>query len=213
MSKKGTTQETTPLALQESESGLKHFMLDLETCGTRPGCVVLSVGLVHFSVRPRAILSSFYTVVDFQDSRDYGLRVEEATMTWWAAQSTAERHVLDEARSGKGLMVLDAFDRIADYVRYSVPDSASRRVWANGANFDFGILREMARAAGVADRLFPWSFRQERCHRTLCALTPEVKIENAVRGNALVKHNAMDDAVAQALHLMNVAEKLGVVLR
>jgi len=51
----------------------------------------------------------------------------------------------------------------------------------------------------------PWSYRNDRCYRTLAAICPEVKMERIG-----TFHNAVDDAKSQARHLQRIYKKLNL---
>lgn len=80
-------------------------------------------------------------------------------------------------------------------------------VWGNGAKFDLSILE----AAYMTVPMFglgvgvPWNFRKEYCYRTLKNLRPECQVTR--RGTA---HNALDDAINQAAHAIQLLKELGV---
>jgi hypothetical protein len=79
------------------------------------------------------------------------------------------------------------------------------RIWGNGAAFDNVILRSLYESFG---QRAPWSYSQDRCYRTFKSLpgapNPETK---AIYG---VEHNALDDAIGQALHMKEVCKCLGI---
>lgn len=69
-------------------------------------------------------------------------------------------------------------------------------VWGNGASFDNVILRgAYARNSTPA----PWAWWNDRCYRTIKALHREVPMERLG-----THHNALDDAISQALHLIRM---------
>lgn len=69
-------------------------------------------------------------------------------------------------------------------------------VWGNGSRFDNEILDNAYKSCGLVT---PWSHRQDRCYRTIKDLHPEVKYIPPV-----IKHHALEDAVAQAKHLLAI---------
>lgn len=189
-----------------------HIMLDLETLGTGPGCTVLSIGAVAFTIDGCG--SQFYKVVDRQSCRDAGLTEDPSTLQWWGKPSEEARRVLAEASSGpemlgrvagmgkRGVPLWRALDAFADFV-----DSCGGgvvQVWGNGADFDNAILGFCYRAAG---RPLPWQFRNNRCYRTLRALTGNRKVHR--HGT---HHNALDDANTQAAEAIRMLHALGLVI-
>jgi hypothetical protein len=78
------------------------------------------------------------------------------------------------------------------------------RIWGNGAGFDNVLLRQVYETHG---REMPWSFRHDRCFRTLRnMLTIE---EGHYLGTA---HTALADAENQAIRTNQIVRKLGVRL-
>ena len=81
---------------------IAHVMIDLETLGTLPGSVILSIGAVVFDPsKPisECIEGQFYCVVNTEDSLRHGLKLNQATLDWWERQSQEAREVLHEAAS------------------------------------------------------------------------------------------------------------------
>ena len=72
---------------------MTHVMLDLETLGTKPGCVIRSIGAVVFTL-DGVLGAQFYANIDKQSCVDAGLTVDPATEAWWAGQSQEARDAL-----------------------------------------------------------------------------------------------------------------------
>lgn len=185
----------------------EHFMVDLETLGTTPGCAILSIGVVAFDPAARTMEQAFpdegfYVVVNRASCLDYFLHEDAGTVAWWRKQSEEARKVLDHADS---LMtsetLLDALTKMEDYIT-SHCTAKNAKVYGNGSDFDNAILAVASYAVG---RKLPWSYGG-RCYRTLKNLdelfgkrfaAPPVE-----RGGTY--HNALDDAKTQARHLMQI---------
>jgi len=172
---------------------MKNVMLDLETLGTVPGCIVLSIGAVAFDPEADALGDEFYTVVSTPSCLSHGLRSSESTIEWWSRQSEKAQEVLRSAKHG-GLHLEDA---LSDFTVYLVQFGLDKvRLWGNGSDFDNAILSTCYHAVnGEA----PWSPWNNRCYRTL---------KNLIRGPKLKRegtyHNALDDAKSQALHAIQL---------
>jgi 3'-5' exoribonuclease-like protein len=171
-------------------STFDDFMLDLETLGTRPGCVVMSIGLVPFG--PGRVGPVFYEEVHLESCKRHGLHVDADTEAWWGRQAPAARVLLDRVRSEEALPLGDALAALTAAVMRS-RGSGRPSVWANGASFDIPIIEEAYRVAGMAA---PWGYGGHRCYRTLRAMVPAVEADDF----AGVAHNAGDDALHQARH-------------
>ena len=173
-----------------------NVMIDLETHGVNPGCVILSIGATTFAGGvPRV---EFYEKISPVSSRALGFFEDIDTLRWWARQP---EQVYEEALSGTedAELVLVKF---ADYLR-QVSDQGSKelRVWGNGADFDLPILAAYYLQIG---RPIPWKPYSGRCFRTLKSIMPHVILDKRDRTG---HHNALGDAKWQAEHaelLLNV---------
>lgn len=165
---------------------MNHVMIDLETLGNRPGCIVLSIGAVWFD--ERQMLQDFYAEIGQKSSEHHGLRADMSTVYWWEEQNEGARSLLERTRTGINSdtslpVVLKLFSEW-------LPPSPI--IWGNGASFDNIILAECYKAAGIE---MPWKFWNDRCYRTLKNMFPDVSF---VRSGT--HHNALDDARSQATH-------------
>jgi hypothetical protein len=185
---------------------LTHVMLDLETWGTAPYSTIISIGACVFN--PYAdILADEQIITDRFEVAiapvNAGLRVDADTLMWWMA---AER---DNARAAWLKMpkveLRAALDGFTDWLLLIAHgESKDLRVWGNGAGFDNVLLRQ---AYEIAGREPPWSFRHDRCFRTLRNL---LTIEE---GHYLgTQHTALADAENQAIRANQIVRKLGIKL-
>lgn len=171
---------------------MKHIMLDLETLGVKPGCIVLSIGAVEFS--PAGVGREFYTVLSTADQATLGLVEDPDTVKWWSQQSEAARRVFREEQQplAEALRLFAAFCA-------SVAAPSRLALWGNGADFDNPILRAVFDAAKIDA---PWGKYNNRCYRTIKSLS-EVK-----QPKPEVPHHALYDAKAQADHAVYVLNAL-----
>lgn len=180
---------------------MKDIMLDLETLGTKPGCVVLSIGAIAFDAKHGELGDEFYEVIGIRSCERAGLKIDPKTQSWWQRQSDDAKQVLllaGEELASSLARVLGRFDLFL--AKQSPLDEL--QVWGNGSDFDQPILQACYTAIYSEA---PWSYWNNRCYRTLKSFTPDLKIVRA-RGT---HHNALDDARAQALHAISIYEKLG----
>lgn len=159
-----------------------HVMLDLETLGTKPGCVIRSIGAVAFDPAAEILGAAFYANLDRASCAAAGLTVDPDTEAWWARQSPQARARLepDQRPLGEALDGFDAFWRQANALQ----------IWGHGASFDAPILEAAYRALG---RRTPWSYANCRDTRTLYELA-DVAPDRADG----LHHDALDDAKTQA---------------
>lgn len=167
---------------------MRDVMLDLETMGRGPDAPIIAIGAVQFDVEA-GIGESFYRTVDLRSSVDGGAVIDPDTVLWWMKQSDAARGAFRDGGEPIGA-VLDAF-------RDWLP--ARPRVWGNGAGFDNVILAAAYRRSG---RIVPWEFWHDRCYRTIVALHLDMR-----RAQAGTHHNALDDALSQAMHLVEILRR------
>ena len=169
-----------------------NVMLDLETCGTKPGCVVLSIGACTFDLQYK-----FYQTISHQDSLKAGFLEEIDTMRWWANQDPAARQ---EAFSG----ILPPQSALLNFFNWMDQLPVPRKdiaIWGNGADFDIPILAAQYDKLGLGK---PWSPFSGRCYRTLKTLLPHVSAP--VKNKQ--KHNALEDAIFQAQHATTLLQVL-----
>lgn len=168
-----------------------HVMIDLETLGTRPGSVIVSIGAVVFDERGVQRDRSFEARIDIDSSLEAGLTVDGSTIEWWMRREPSAREVF-RCQGDPLSAVLARFWTWLD----NIPE-AELYVWGNGASFDLALLAEAFRRARYPK--LPWRFTNERCYRTLKALHLEI-----VAVKPEVAHNALSDAIAQAEHAVQI---------
>lgn len=175
---------------------VENVMVDLETLGTVPGCVILSIGAVAFDIKSRSIVDKFYTVISEEDSVSRGLVVNKETVEWWERQSPEAQKVLEEAREIDAPKLDSALYNFTSWLaKYN---TMKVKVWGNGSDFDNAIL---SNAYDVLGQKIPWSFWNNRCYRTLSRILQGPPIKKAG-----VIHNALDDAQNQAIHMMKILD-------
>jgi hypothetical protein len=172
-------------------------MVDLETLGNRPGCVVIAIGAVAFDPDTGELGPEFYQVINQQSGLDAGLHMDADTIAWWKKQSAQAQQVLAATCEDKGAMLPIALTEFSDYLR-QFGDGV--KLWGCGANFDQPILSAAYHAATVKQ---PWKFWNDRCYRTLKELFPTVPLSRSG-----THHNALDDAKTQAVHAIAIFKRL-----
>ncbi len=163
---------------------MNNIMLDLETLGNKPGCIILSIGACEFDMQTGEIGKTFYTNIDTEDSEKHGLKFNASTVMWWLRQS-------QEARDALSLTILSLTDVLNLFESWLGDiNSKNMQIWANSPSFDCAILSAAYKAIG---REQPWLYWQERCVRTLTAFAPEIK-KRIVNDLA---HDALSDCIYQ----------------
>jgi len=141
---------------------MKHAMIDIETMGTNPGAVIISLAAVQFEPGvPESVGASFKMNFALQDSISYGFRIEADTLLWWLKQKP---EILSKQLDETDLVstVLGKFSSFLIFNKIEY-------VWGNSASFDCGLLAAYYRRLKLP---VPFSHWNERCYRTLINLTP-----------------------------------------
>lgn len=168
-------------------------MVDLETLGVDNDAAIVSIGAFKFDMTkeqdPKDIThdQKFYVKIDWDSALDLGFTFTPSTIKFWLQQS-------DEARQELLTGRVQYYNALQD-LREFIPTGAN--IFGNGATFDNVLLRNAFKKVGVP---YPVSYRQDLCYRTLKTLFPDVKKPH----EPTVKHNALDDAISQGLHLQRL---------
>ena len=165
-----------------------HLMIDIETLSTSPNAAVASIGIAAFDME--GIHEVHYTRVDWQADSAAGGDVEPGTVAWWLAQSEEARKEL--TAKGRRAPKL-ACEWLNDIVKNVEPGN----VWANGPEFDLVILSQMFKRYGMN---FPVPFWKWQSLRTAKLFGPDP--QSIEYPTELVGHNALDDAVKQAIYVI-----------
>jgi exodeoxyribonuclease VIII len=173
-------------------------MLDIETMGTRLDAPIISIGAVSFNAMGLTG-HKFYRNVSLHSAVRTGAVIDPGTVLWWLRQDKVAQDALDESQDE----AIDLELALRDFMQFlcSYGDSL-KGVWGNGATFDNVLMQESGRRCGVP----MWEFWKDRCYRTIKSCHPDVPLE---RHGA--HHNALDDAVSQAIHLVAINEKYDVL--
>lgn len=198
-----TTQNKHPMknALKDFAPNKTNIMLDLETLGTTPGCIILSIGACHFDLT--GIKSEFYAKIKMDESQKAGFTVDADTLCWWLKQEDAPR--LEVANQVDALHPAEAMQRFHNWVgnRQTTSDNPNNvLMWGNGSEFDCAILRAYVSMYRIGKI---WSDgSNNRCYRTVKNLFPHVPKPEANTSH----HNALADAKWQAEHLISILNNL-----
>lgn len=167
-----------------------NIMLDLETLDTAPSTVILSIGLAAFT--DTELGETRYFVPSMQEQITLGRTVSASTIQWWMGQNSAAKKVFEEQKRTTSKNLADVLSGVAFFIE-KYPDV---KVWSYGANFDVPILQHAFEQMGMK---LPWKYPNVRCLRTFCD-----ERKAPYRQNFGVAHNAVDDAISQAKHVIAV---------
>lgn len=174
-----------------------HVMVDLETLGTAPGSVILTLGAVLFDPRATDLADPdldpeklgdhrFYRRVDLESCREVGMTSDEDTERWWGEQSPGAR---EEAFTSEPRIRLGQV--LEEFSSWFYRGATHRFVWSHGSSFDVVLLNDAYARAGRHGHP-PWKFWNIRDTRTLFDFT------GTVLGSQTNRHHALWDALHQA---------------
>lgn len=161
---------------------MRDLMIDIETLGTAPGSVVLSIGAVTFDAETGEFGEEFYVAIEPSSAVANGLTMDVSTIKWWMEQS-ADAQAAAFSGATHATTALLAFSEF-------VKAAGATRVWAKPPSFDLVLLESAFRSCFID---IPWHYRAPRDVRTLFDIT------GAVQPDVGTAHNALDDAKSQAL--------------
>ena len=173
-----------------------HATIDIETLGTSPDTVVLTIGGIKFDpMEDDGLHSQFYYRLNADEQIEMGRTVDEKTLEWWEKQPEEIRkealETTDRVSTEQSLKALNKWLVGVD------------KIWCQGPVFDIGILENLYKQIGLHHN---WPFYIIRDSRTLFSLMdkdPRKEIDFAA-------HNALADAIVQSLCIQKVYKKLDI---
>lgn len=188
-----------------------NFMIDLETLDLKPSSVIASIGAICFN--REEILEKWYRNIYLPSQQINGRTVDVGTVLWWMKQDKEAQadtffpqekpDTLRDALADMAGWMRLCFVNWTDFGRNMTWESTDEMdfsrekdvsVWANGIDFDLGILTHAYAGEGLD---LPWGFRQQSDYRTLAR-------HFGVSGKRIgTHHNALDDAEWAATNLIN----------
>jgi hypothetical protein len=172
-------------------------MLDIETLGFRPNCVVLSLGAVKFNAQKATIYQLGLDLkLDVDQQLSIGRTVDDSTVEWWSKQHPL---VIEEAMTGLNRVSLENFRQQLNKFLVGADE-----IWAQGPVFDIAILENLYEQMQWP---FPWNYWQIRDSRTLFAVHGDSRVKQQGK-----LHNAMEDAKSQAQAVIDVYKKLNLTV-
>lgn len=182
-------------------------MTDLETLGNGSNAVLISIGAVRFTL-PGLIAANpdggidtgdaFYMVIDPQSCIDVGMEMDASTVMWWMQRDKAAQAQFKQA----GKPIKDVLRSFTEWLTVNgtveMDQGAAKhiRLWGNGAAFDNVLLANAYRKCGMIQ---PWKFWNDMCYRTVKNLSPV-----QMKKRSGVYHNALDDAISQTEHIIDI---------
>ncbi|QWY83131.1 endodeoxyribonuclease protein [Rhizobium phage RHph_X2_24] len=136
-----------------------------------------------------------------EDYRLYPLTREPETVQWWNDQSEEA-----QAAFANPVDLRDALIEFGNWFNEISPATPPMeiRIWANDPHFDVSILGAAYRAVQLPE---PWHYRAPRSMKTIVEAAGMTRDDYSNHGTA---HNALDDAIAQAMTVCEAYKRLGL---
>ena len=176
-----------------------HAMIDIETLGTKPDAVILSVGAIKFD--PFSSNEPFdgkHWRLDVDAQTEKGREVNDDTLAWWAKQ---DPEIQEDAFGESGRT--DCFQFMKELNAWLTGCEA---VWCQGPQFDMVILENFFDNFGHHKNWFYWQISD--C-RTLFKLMPR----DPRKGIQEDLHNALEDSRWQAVCVQKFYKDFSVLPR
>jgi 3' exoribonuclease, RNase T-like len=155
-----------------------ELMLDQETVGVKPGCVILQTAAVFFDENMN--YESYNSYISLDNSMKNGFKPEASAMKFWMKQ---KKEIADRVWGGS-----DMLNQTLIELTEFISTRPQTRVWSRGSHFDFPILEY------AYEKFFlpiPWHFRKVRDLRSLMDF---FNVEQEVNEEA---HDALADCNSQ----------------
>jgi hypothetical protein len=179
-------------------------MLDIETLGTQPGAVIISVAAVEFDLETGKTGREFFWKIDLVDSMKHGFIIDPNTLLWWMSQDPKvfKQNITPDGNTQPVNLVVNDMINV---LKYSLDKNI--QIWGNSNRFDLGILLPYIKTVTVEP---VWKYSKERDVRTLAALKPEIKGECVAKAkkDGLDLHNPIVDCKLQIEYCSKIYNSL-----
>lgn len=187
----------------DSREAATHCMLDFETFGNTSNSAIVTIGAVSFARDThKDNMGLFYARVNVQDCINHGMEMNASTVQWWLKQSAEARA---EVAQEDGIALLEAIELFSKWYA----DNQCENLWGNGATFDNVIIDNAVNKLNAKGHAIKpsWSYRHHQCFRTMRKRFPGHKTPGDA---SMIAHNALSDALVQALELQNIFRSLNI---
>lgn len=176
-----------------------HVMIDIETLGTDPDAVVLTIGGVKFDPfnESRGTWDPFYYTLEIEEQETNGRTICDNTINnFWMKPENVEE--FEKAISPEGRTPVD--DVLEELRKWQLHCDG---LWAWGNDFDFKILDHLYKNY---DRNIPWPFYRKEDARSVCNFMPK----DPRRDYGRTTHNAMEDCIKQVYAVHRTIQHFGL---
>jgi hypothetical protein len=179
---------------------VNHISIDIETLDTKPSAVILSIGACIFN-KDDLTVGFFHQRLPIEEQIKNGRTISAGTLEWWfdqLANGAPNPTSGDEPKSVRNTLL--------DFNKFMAAALAEGgTVWYRGPHFDYVLLDSLYQSANATN---PVPFFKVRDQRTFCASEKYIILHDDTL--AREKHNAVDDAIWQARHIIQVSKKYGI---
>lgn len=172
-----------------------HLVLDIETLGTKPGCVVTEIGMCI--IKDCKVINSAHYYISPLDSIFFlGLTADKATVDWWTQfEDEYKANLISKFKTAMSPeLVVDGMLQFLNYYKINF-------FWGNSPDFDYKILDEFINRVNEKYGFkyeAPWNkFWMLRDVRTLIRNTGLMSTE--IKNNQV--HDSLSDAKWEAEQL------------
>lgn len=184
----------------------RHVMIDLETLGTTPDSVILTLGAIKFDPwddsstltnAENIKMDCFYQRID-PSSFPESSTIDEGTLKWWASQNEDVRQeaFAEDNRHPIRTTLTDFYKWLGTF----------DCVWSNGATFDIVMLEWSYRAH---EKAVPWKYWQARDTRTVFGFVKNHRDFMPEQASSM-KHHALWDCWVQLVTVQNIIRSLNI---
>ena len=174
-------------------------MIDIETLGTKPNAVILSVGAIKFdpftSIKP---FDDKHWKIDVDAQTEIDRDVNEDTLAWWSKQ---DPKIQEEAFGEIGRTNVTSFMK-----ELNAWLTGCDSIWCQGPQFDMVILEDFFDSFSHHKNWFYWQVSD--C-RTLFNIMPQ----DPRKGLQQNLHNALEDSRWQAICVQKFFKDFNVLPR
>jgi hypothetical protein len=176
---------------------MKDLMIDIETLGTKPGCVILSISAIWFDIETGGIGDQFDMHIDVNDAVEKGLTINLETVQWWMGQDVEARI---KVLCNDGCTLSDVLLSFVEFFNKNKGNDV--QIWGNSPSFDLAIMKSAFEKVKLP---IPWKHYQERDVRTLVMFAPHIKKQTEFKG---IPHYGIDDCKHQINYCCTIYKKL-----
>lgn len=175
----------------------EDLMLDLETMGMAPSGAIIGMGACFFDLKTCTVGPTFYRAVNLATAVRDGGTLNPSTIMWWMGQSQEAREAVRFSATDIRSVLIEFSDFVAEH-----SSAKAVRPYGNASGFDLTILGGAYERVGMKS---PWHYLNERCFRTIRCMYPAVEYNPDDKGTGA--HNALADAIFQAMHLFKIKNR------